>query len=64
MGEDIEIVGYSDKTTKTIVTGINLIFKIILNFKFLSKNIGLETFRKSLEIGEAGDNCGILLRGI
>ncbi len=64
MGEDIEIVGYSDKTTKTIVTGINLFLKIILNLKFFYKNIGLETFRKSLEIGEAGDNCGILLRGI
>jgi len=38
-------VGYSDKSTKTIVTG-------------------LETFRKTLDIGEAGDNCGVLLRGI
>ena len=64
MGEDIEIVGYSDKTTNTIVTGINSFLKIILNLKFFYKNIGLETFRKSLEIGEAGDNCGILLRGI
>lgn len=39
------MVGYSDKTTKTTVTG-------------------LETFRKTLESGEAGDNCGVLLRGI
>ena len=45
VGDDIEIVGYSDKSTKTIVTG-------------------LETFRKTLDIGEAGDNCGVLLRGI
>jgi elongation factor Tu len=51
VGDDIEIVGYSDKTTKTTVTGI-------------IEYLGLETFRKSLESGEAGDNCGILLRGI
>lgn len=44
-GEEVEIVGYSKKATKTIVTGI-------------------ETFKKSLDYGEAGDNCGLLLRGI
>lgn len=25
---------------------------------------GIETFRKQLDYGEAGDNCGFLLRGI
>jgi elongation factor Tu len=45
IGDEIEIVGYSDKTTKTIITGI-------------------ETFRKTLDYGEAGDNVGFLLRGI
>jgi len=25
---------------------------------------GLETFNKQLELAEAGDNCGVLLRGV
>lgn len=25
---------------------------------------GIETFNKSLDYGEAGDNCGLLLRGV
>lgn len=25
---------------------------------------GVETFKKTLDHGEAGDNCGLLLRGI
>ena len=32
--------------------------------KYKSTVIGLEMFKKSLEMGEAGDNLGILLRGI
>ncbi|QKF59905.1 elongation factor Tu [Aliarcobacter lanthieri] len=44
VGEEIEIVGFSD-TRKTTVTGV-------------------EMFRKEMEQGQAGDNCGILLRGI
>lgn len=45
VGEDVEIVGLKNSTSKTTVTG-------------------LETFRKSLDYGQAGDNCGLLLRGI
>jgi elongation factor Tu len=45
VGEEIEIVGMSPKSTKTVVTGV-------------------EMFRKTLEEGEAGDNVGLLLRGI
>ncbi|MBT4551610.1 elongation factor Tu [bacterium] len=45
VGEAIEIVGMSDKTRKTTVTGV-------------------EMFRKLLDEGFAGDNVGILLRGI
>lgn len=44
-GEDVDIVGYNKKPTKTTVTGI-------------------EAFRKSLDYGEAGDNLGLLLRGL
>ncbi|KAL4506962.1 hypothetical protein ABPG72_001383 [Tetrahymena utriculariae] len=44
-GEDIEIVGYSNKVLKTTITGI-------------------ETFRKQLDYAEAGDNVGLLLRGV
>ncbi|RBQ26164.1 MULTISPECIES: elongation factor Tu [Arcobacteraceae] len=44
VGEEIEIVGFSD-TRKTTVTGV-------------------EMFRKEMDQGQAGDNCGILLRGI
>lgn len=45
VGDEIEILGYSDKPKKTNVTG-------------------LETFRKSLDKGEAGDNIGILVKGL
>ena len=45
VGEEIEIVGLSDKARKSTVTGI-------------------EMFRKLLDIGIAGDNVGVLLRGI
>lgn len=45
IGEDIDIVGYSNKITKVTVTGI-------------------ETFRKQLDYAEAGDNVGLLLRGV
>lgn len=45
VGDEVEIVGYSPKSTKTTITGI-------------------ETFRKQLDYGEAGDNIGLLVRGI
>ena len=45
VGEEVEIVGMSAKSSKTIVTGV-------------------EMFRKILEEGEAGDNVGLLLRGV
>ena len=45
VGEEVEIVGLSDESKKTVVTGI-------------------EMFRKSLESAEAGDNAGVLLRGV
>jgi elongation factor Tu len=45
VGEEIEVVGYSKKVTKTTITGI-------------------ETFRKTLDYGEAGDNVGLLLRSL
>ena len=44
-GEEIEIVGMSPKSTKSVVTGV-------------------EMFRKTLDEGQAGDNLGLLLRGI
>lgn len=44
-GEEIDIVGLQEKTTQTVVTGI-------------------EMFHKELDQAEAGDNAGILLRGI
>ncbi len=45
VGEEIEIVGLTDQTRKSVVTGI-------------------EMFRKLLDIGIAGDNIGVLLRGV
>lgn len=45
VNEEVELVGIRPKSTKTIVTGI-------------------EMFRKSLDEGQAGDNAGLLLRGI
>jgi len=45
IGEDIDIVGLTEKPKKTVVTGI-------------------EMFRKLLDEGQAGDNVGVLLRGI
>lgn len=45
VGDEIEIVGLSEETRKTVVTGV-------------------EMFRKILDEGVAGDNIGILLRGI
>ena len=44
VGEEIEIVGFSE-TTKKVVTGV-------------------EMFRKLLDEGVAGDNIGVLLRGL
>ncbi len=44
-GEEVEIVGLSDATKKSTVTGV-------------------EMFRKTLDRGEAGDNVGLLLRGV
>ena len=45
VGDEVEIVGLSDKPRKTICTGV-------------------EMFNKTLNDGQAGDNVGILLRGI
>ena len=45
MSEEVEIVGLTDETRKSVVTGI-------------------EMFRKLLDYAEAGDNIGVLLRGI
>ncbi|MCX5687637.1 MAG: elongation factor Tu, partial [Candidatus Omnitrophica bacterium] len=45
IGEDVDIVGLTEKPKKTVVTGI-------------------EMFRKLLDEGQAGDNVGVLLRGI
>ncbi|MCX6062746.1 MAG: elongation factor Tu, partial [Caldiserica bacterium] len=45
MADNVEIVGLSEETRKTVVTGI-------------------EMFHKLLDDGEAGDNVGLLLRGV
>ena len=45
VGETVEVVGLSEQTTTTTITGI-------------------EMFQKTLDEGYAGDNVGILLRGI
>jgi len=45
VGEEIEIVGLTEKPRKTVATGV-------------------EMFRKLMDAGEAGDNIGVLLRGI
>jgi len=45
VGDEIEIVGLSKETRKTIVTGV-------------------EMFNKTLNEGMAGDNIGVLLRGV
>jgi elongation factor Tu len=44
-GEDVEIIGFMDKSLKSTCTGV-------------------EMFRKILDRGEAGDNVGLLLRGV
>ncbi|MFC1621069.1 elongation factor Tu [Candidatus Omnitrophota bacterium] len=45
VGEEVSIVGLTEKPGKTVVTGV-------------------EMFRKILDEGRAGDNVGVLLRGI
>jgi len=45
VNEEVDIVGITDQTSKTTVTGV-------------------EMFNKSLDKGQAGDNAGILLRGL
>ncbi len=45
VGDEVEIVGLSRETRKTVVTGV-------------------EMFNKTLEEGIAGDNIGVLLRGV
>ncbi|MBE3036067.1 MAG: elongation factor Tu [Candidatus Atribacteria bacterium] len=45
VGDNVDIVGISDKIQKSVVTGV-------------------EMFRKLLDEGQAGDNVGLLLRGI
>ena len=45
LSDEVEIVGLSKESKKTVVTGV-------------------EMFRKLLDQAEAGDNIGVLLRGI
>ncbi len=45
LNDEVEVVGISEETQKTVVTGI-------------------EMFRKTLDDAQAGDNVGLLLRGI
>ncbi|MDO8513321.1 MAG: elongation factor Tu [bacterium] len=45
VNEEVEIVGIRPKTSKSVVTGV-------------------EMFRKMLDQGQAGDNVGLLLRGV
>ncbi|GHT31495.1 elongation factor Tu [Planctomycetales bacterium] len=45
VGEEVEIVGFSEEKRKTTVTGV-------------------EMFNKTLDQGQAGDNVGLLLRGV
>jgi len=45
VGDEVEVIGLSEKPRKTICTGV-------------------EMFNKTLDSGQAGDNVGILLRGI
>ena len=45
VNDPVELVGFGEKPTATVVTGV-------------------EMFRKLLDQGEAGDNVGLLLRGI
>jgi elongation factor Tu len=45
VGDEVEIIGLSKETRKTIVTGV-------------------EMFNKTLNEGQAGDNIGLLLRGV
>lgn len=45
LNDELDLIGYRRKTTKTACTGI-------------------EMFRKQLDYGQAGDNVGILLRGV
>lgn len=45
IGDEVEVLGYGQKTIKSVVTG-------------------LETFNKEMDEGVAGDNVGLLLRGV
>lgn len=45
VGDNVELVGFSKESPKTVVTGV-------------------EMFRKMMDQGQAGDNCGLLLRGM
>jgi elongation factor Tu len=45
VGDEVEIIGLTDESTKSVATGV-------------------EMFRKLLDRGEAGDNVGVLLRGV
>jgi len=45
VGDEVEIVGFDERSRKTVATGV-------------------EMFRKLLDYAEAGDNIGVLLRGI
>ncbi len=45
VGDEVEIVGLSERPRKTVATGV-------------------EMFRKTLDVAEAGDNIGVLLRGV
>ncbi len=45
VGDEVEIVGFEEKSRKTVATGV-------------------EMFRKLMDYAEAGDNIGVLLRGV
>ncbi|MDE2339602.1 MAG: hypothetical protein KGL21_00835, partial [Alphaproteobacteria bacterium] len=72
VGEDTEIVGFRE-TRKTVVTGRIERGKVkvgedveIVGFRETRKSVctGVEMFKKQLDEGLAGDNAGLLLRGI
>jgi len=69
VGDEVEIVGLTDKIEKSTVTGTVKVgdeVEIVgLTEDVLKSTVtGLEMFHKTLDLGEAGDNVGVLLRGI
>uniref|UniRef100_A0A183D252 Elongation factor Tu, mitochondrial n=1 Tax=Gongylonema pulchrum TaxID=637853 RepID=A0A183D252_9BILA len=65
-GDKVEIVGGGKERVKSVVSSMFPSIASVVKFYLTTTTApnGIETFKKSLDVAEAGDQLGILLRGV